>query len=461
MATWQEGTGSGNYIAGLPSSGLADVVRYPGVGSDQSIASVIESMDSILPRFRRHRTVREFASLQDVTNSATGGTVTPSIDIASPLGGRAMKLAFGASVTQHDVTISGFSLADFKSGRGKIVILAYFEEPRAISQIQCFIGTDTGFGTSIRCDYKLANDGVHHSHAIHRIVIQPDGAAADNLGTTDDVAALRLRFQRSGTPISNGVHNLPGGGAASAYVTNVWIKGVYLPEETLPFVLLTFDDASASWMTILHQELSTRGLRGTFGVNKNDVDASALFVTTANLQTLYDYGHDLSSHNLANTAFSIATIADYVAEFRTCRDWMYNAGWTRRLDYHPYVQGIYNPELSSALQSEGVRWARTINAGHALERTGGYDSMMDMPSLSLGSGMSLAAAQTLVTSAQTRQQDVVVVGHTFAATSADSVTWSQANLTGFLDWLIDELTAGRIGGVGSLSEYLRYIGVEP
>lgn len=409
----------------------------------------------------RHQIIREFNTLQDVTNSATGGTVTPTIDTVSPFGGRALKLAFGASVTQHDLTISGFNIADLTNGRAKIVVLAMFEETRAISQIQCFAGTDTGFATSMRCDHKMANDGIHHSHGVHSIAMIPELAASNNLATTSDIAAIRLRFQRSGTPIANGIHDLPGAVAASAYATNVWIKGVYLVRDTLPFVVLTFDDASRSWTTYLQPLLAARGLKATFGVNKTDVGSNNnLFVNETDLNTFASYGHDIASHNLTNTAFSIATIATYLSDFRTCRDWHYNAGRRSRLDYHPYVQGAYNPDLSAAIAADGVKWARTVNDRNFERPLWDYGYHMQMPSRSLGNVNSLATAQAWVTQAETRQQDVIVMGHNFAATASDSTTWAASDMASFLDFCIAERAAGKIAGIGSLTEYARYIGFD-
>lgn len=403
--------------------------------------------------------LREIAALSQVTNAATGGTVTPTIDADSPLGGAALKLAIGAGVTQHDVTLSGLNLEAWKNGRAKLSVLAYFEETRAISQIQCFIGTDTGFGTSLRVDYKLANDGVNHGAGLHIITIEPNLFAADTLVGTETITAIRFRLQRSGTPISNGIQNLPGNVATNAVATNMWIKGVYLHKPRLPFVVLTFDDASVSWMTYLRTELLSRNLRGTFGINKNDVGTNpAIFCDESQLATLYADGHDFASHNLTNTAYSIANHDAYVAEFDACLSWLRGKGWTNRNDYHPFVQGLFNPDLSRALAQRGVKYMRTVFSRN-LERNH-FGAGVIMPSLSLGSGTSLAAAKTRISQAKTRQQDVVVMGHVFAPTAADTVTWAIGDMALFLDYLLAEREAGTIGGVGSLSEYLQYIGVE-
>jgi len=440
-----------------------------GQGVKFSVAGVIRPLRSIAPivsgpktyaRTPQHRALREFYTTQDVTNAATGGTTTVTIDTAAPMGGTAMKLAFGVGVTQHDVTISGLSLPNFTAGTAKIVVVMYFDDARAVSQLQGFYGTTTGFSPSLQATYGIANNNLYNQSKTHIFSIHPDAASVTNtLATTDTVTAVRLRFQRSASA-SSGNMIIGAGAAPSATATNCWIKGIYVVEKRPPFVCLTFDDASASWMQYVHPALSQRGLNALFAVNKSDVGTNnSLFVTTAQLQQMHDYGHDLSSHNLTNTAFTPATITNYLDEFRQCRDWMYANGWTRRLDYHSWVQGVHNPDICDALQNEGVRYARAVNSSMNFEQAffqPGY--LMMTSSVQFGNGITLAQAQARVTQAITRGQDLVCMGHVIAPTSSDSVTWSDSNWTGFLDYCISLRNSGAIGGIGSLSDYLAYIG---
>lgn len=455
---WLGGQGTLNDRLYRLSGNAVSAVVDPVTGG---IAGLNVSRDYLISQAKpKHTLLRGMDSLTGLTNASTGGTATPSIDVTSPFGGRALKLAFDNATTQHDLTLSGMSLTNFTAGRAKIVVLAIFDDARAVSQIQCFAGTDTAFGTSMRCDWLLANNGIHMTHGVQEIVLHPDVAQVNNLATNNTVAALRLRFQRSATPIANGIQDLPGGVAASVYPTNVWIKGVYLVAPTLPFVVLTLDDASRSWTTYLHPVLAARGLKATFGVNQGQVGTNdGLYVNEADLNTFHTYGHDISSHNVANTAYSIAGEAAYIQEFRTCRDWHLNAGRTRRLDYHPWVQGKFNPAVCQALAGE-VRYSRTVNDANFERPLWDYGNSLQLTSRSLGNGTSLAAAQAWITNAELRQQDVIVMGHSFAATAANSTTWAISDMATFLDYCLAEKAAGRIGGVGSLSDYLKYIGFE-
>lgn len=401
--------------------------------------------------------LREFFSLTDVTNSATGGTVTASIDTASPFGGPALKLAFGASVTQHDLTIAGHSLANFTADQGKMVWLLYFDDPRAMSQIQVFFGTDS-LARACQYNYSLANNNFHNAAGEHVIAIHPDNASTNTVLTTDTVTTARLRFQRSASA-SSGLQIINAGDAPSATATNVWVKGVYIPQRTAPFLAITWDDADVSWWSRLRAILKSRGIKNTFGVNKDDVGTNAgLFVSRSQLDTLYSEGHEIASHNLTNTAITVAGIATYAQGFRTCRDWELGNGWTGRLDYHPYVQGAHYPDGCKALQNEGVKFGRTIEAANCEPLFLDRSSLM-LPVLQFGSALDLAGMQTRVRQAYTRGQDCIAMGHIVADTSSSSVTIGQTILEQFLDWAIAEVGEGRLAGVGSIGQWAAYRGL--
>lgn len=442
----------GNYVYGDPSPISATMSR-DSFGAFDGLSQ--ENGAKVFARAPNHRVVRELYSTQDVTNSATGGTTTVTIDTASPMGGTAMKLAFGVGVTQHDLTISGFSLPNFTAGAAKIVVLMYFDDARGVSQIQNFYGTSTGFSPSLQAIYRIANSAEFNQSRLHIVDIHPDVASTNTLTGTDTVTAVRLRFQRSASA-SSGNMIIGAGTAPSAYAMNCWIKGIYIVERSLPFVVLTFDDADISWVNYVRPALLQRNLRATFGVNKNDVGTNnALFVTQSQLSDLYNDGNDLSSHNLTNTSFTPATITNYLDEYRQCRDWMYNNGWTRRLDYHPWVQGIHNPDICDAMQNEGVKYARSVNAKN-FESAFWNDGYMMLPTLQFGSALTLAQAIARVDQAITRQQDVIGMGHVIAPTSSSTITWSNDNWKGFLDACIKKRDAGQIAGIGSMTDYLNY-----
>lgn len=392
------------------------------------------------------------------TLSATGGVVTETFDSASPIG-PAIKLDIGSGVTQLDITTSGFSLPSFTAGQGKMVWLCAFSDPRAISQIQAFYGTNS-LSASLRYDYKMANSAIGFLAAgPAQIDIHPDIAGANTLSTSDTVTTSRLRVQRSASA-SSGLQIIGAGAAPSATATTMWVRGVYLPaNEDKPFVILTFDDANRSWQSFLQPLLAQYGFRATFNVYQSAVGTNdALFINTTDMASLYADGHEFSSHNVTNTAYTVATAADYIGEFRTCRDWLRSLGYRDRLDFHAYVQGLYNMDTAIALQQEGVRYARGVQSFN-------FDPMlcdqatMSMPVLGLGNTFTLAQAQSRVQSAMLRGQDTIIMGHDFASASSDTTTWSFDNMRGFIAWLADQVATGNIGGVGHWGDYLQYRGI--
>jgi len=429
----------------------AAVVRAAGPRSARGVVSRGASIN--------RSALKEAHSTGTFTLAATGGTVTESLDSASPIG-QAIKLEIGAGVTQLDITASGFSLPNFTAGVGKMVWLCAFSDPRAISQIQVFYGTDS-LAESSRYDYKMANSASgFQASGPAQLDIHPDNlSAATSLETDDAVTTARLRVQRS-VSASSGLQIIGAGDAPSATATTMWVKGVYLPLNTdLPFVVLTFDDANRSWQSFLQPLLKQYGYRATFNVYQSAVGTNDnLFINESDMVSLYADGHEFSSHNITNTAYTVATAADYIDEFKKCRDWLRSLGYTERLDFHAWVQGLYNMDAATALRAEGVRFARGVHSFN-------YDPMladlvtMHTPVIGLGNLFTLAQVQARIESAMVRKQDTVIMGHDFQATSSDSTTWSFDNMTELLSWLSEQISAGTIGGAGSWGDYLVYRGI--
>lgn len=403
--------------------------------------------------------LKESHSTGVFTLAATGGTATETLDSASPIG-QAIKLEIGAGVTQLDITVSGFSLPNFTAGVGKMVWICAFSDPRAISQIQVFYGTDS-LAQSSRYDYKMANSASGFlASGPAQIDIHPDNlSATTTLDADDTVTTARLRVQRSASA-SSGLQIIGAGDAPSATATTMWVRGVYLPlNSDLPFVVLTLDDANKSWRSYLQSALSAHGFRATFNVYQSVVGTNdALYINESDMAALHADGHEFTSHNVTNTAYAVATAANYVGEFKTCRDWLRSLGYTERLDFHAWVQGAYNMDAAISLKQEGVRFARGV---HSFNHEPMLADLVTMhtPVIGLGNAFTLAQVQTRIEAAMARAQDTVIMGHDFQVTSSDSITWSYDNMTGLLSWLSEQVAAGDIGGVGNWSDYLVYRGI--
>ena len=404
--------------------------------------------------------LRLITDTAQVTIAPTGGTVTSSIDASSPYGGPALRLEIGAGVTQVDITIAGMRLPLFRTAPGRLSWDWWMTDSRHISQATAFYGTDS-LALLTQAVYNVANSGIHIANGQHISTVYPEIASTDTVTNSDTVTTTRLRLTRSASA-SSGLNIIGSGDAPSTVPTTVWIRGVFLPPaRRKPFVILTADDADVRLFTRWRPLLLARGLRCTFGMNSGASDglgAGAPFLTRSQADAIYADGHDIGSHAISNTAFTVAGFNQYVADVLTTRDLWARYGWTRRLDYHPLVQGAGNGALIDRLRAEGIRYIRSVNdRSHPEEYLGGGQLAM-LPSFTWGSGKTLADATTRLDQAISRQLDMVNMIHAIDNTSADTITWSQANAEGYLDYALGRLAAGQIGGIGSLSDYLAYIG---
>lgn len=404
------------------------------------------------------QSVRSGKSLIGWTLSNAGAAASTLALVAnSPIDGLpGLRLTIPAGTATVDLNATGMGLANHTAGLGKVVVHLNIEDELTIKQVRPYVGI-AGLGRNMDRTYRISNDNDFRINGDHIIDIHPDVAAANSLLTTDTVDDCRLRIDVQ-----------PTGNATVA-----WVGGIYVPEPTTDrWLVVTFDDADASLYTRTHAELAKRGLRGTFGMNWDDgVSAprtgvgapGGLFLTVAQADEMYDYGHDLGSHNITNTAYpsvlppgaqpSDADRLTYCTAYRFPRNLMRSRSYTRALGYHPFVQGRFDGALLAAMQAHGVTLARSAGVEGNVE-----PFMLNRQGVvwmrKLGNGASLAQAQAWCDTARARAQDVVLMGHALADTSSDSITWAQSNFAGLLDYA---LASGM--RVGSVSEWAAARGI--
>jgi hypothetical protein len=370
-------------------------------------------------------------------NSSATGSMAMTAN--SPFGGPALKVTIPNDTGSVDVIADGLGLAAFTAGRGNIVHHVYVEDELGIKQWQVHAGNDTSLTRNMTRTYNLSNNNLNRANGHHVVSLNLDDALSNTLLTTDPVERLRLRF-----------FGQPAGGV-------VWIGGVYVPPAVQPWMVVTVDDSDISMYTRFHAELSQRGLKGTFAIDWDAVGTNpALYVSQAQLLEMYAYGHDICSHNRTNTAYpdenpptaqpSDANRLTYCTEFRYTRAVIRDLGMTRALGYHPFVQGAHDGALVDALKAHGARVMRSTGPGNVEPFKASLQSVLRQRQL--GSGFSYATAQTWITSAVARSQDVFLMGHILAATASSTVTWAQTDFASLLDYALANGMR-----VGSVSEW--------
>lgn len=373
----------------------------------------------------------------------------------SPFGYPALKVIIPNDTGNVDVIAAGTGLANFTAGRGNLAVHVYVEDELGIKQIRPYAGNDGSLTRNMDFTYNLSNNSHQRANGHHIVFVNPDNAAANTLLTTDAVDTVRLRISGQ---LAGGV---------------VWIEGIYVPEPVAPWMVVTFDDADITLYTRTHQELARRGLRATFGMNWDDgvvsgsprtgVDApGALFLTSAHVDEMYAYGHDIASHNTKNDAYPAVTLpttqptdADrltYCDRFRYTRNLLRSRGNTRALGYHPAVQGQHDGAMVAALQAHGAVLIRSTGPGSVEPFR--LDRQQVVRQRQLGDGNNYASAQGWVTSAVARSQDIMLMGHALDDTATNTITWAQTDFGALLDYALAQGMR-----VGSVSEWARARGI--
>lgn len=375
---------------------------------------------------------------------ANGGGATATMAVTatgSPFGYPALKVTIPNDTGNVDVIADGLGLANFTTGRGNLVWHVYVEDELGIKQWQVHAGNDTSLTRNMTHTYNLSNNNINRANGHHIGGLNIASALLNTLLTTDTVDRVRLRF-----------FGQPAGGV-------VWIEGVYVPEPVTPWMVITVDDSDLSMWTRFHAELAARNLRASFAIDWTAVGTNpALFVSQSQLQAMYEYGHDLSSHNQTNTAYpdenpptaqpNDAARLTYCTEYRFTRNVMRDLGWTRALGYHPFVQGAHDGALVDAMKSHGMVVGRTTGPGHIEPFRASLQAVIRQRQL--GNGFSLATAKTWVDAANTHRQDFALMGHVLADTASSSITWAQTDFAALLDYA--ETSGMRVGSVSEWAQ---------
>lgn len=371
-----------------------------------------------------------------VNGGGATGSMT-AVQTNTPFRRPALRVVIPNDTGTVDVIADGLALPNFTAGRGNVVITVYVENELGIKQWQVHAGNDASLTRNMSNTYNLSNNNIQRANGHHVVSLNPGNATANTLLTTDSVDRVRLRFfgQSAGTV--------------------VWVEGIFVPLAITPWMVVTFDDADISLYDRTHVELAKRGLRATFGVNWDDGVSTprtgvgapgALFVTASQIAEMYAYGHDITSHNIVNTAYpdenpptaqpSAADRQTYLTAFLYTRNKLRSLGYDRGLGYHPAVQGAHDGALVDLLKDNGVKIVRTTGPGHTEAFWAHRHNTVKQRQL--GNGSNLATAQGWVDTAKTYGQDFFLMGHILAATASDSITWAQTDFASLLDYARDQ-----------------------
>lgn len=390
------------------------------------------------------RVGREFRSLNAVTTANSGTAATVTIDAASPFGVPALKIAAPSGNVWTEVGINTLNIPDFAENGDRLVWLVWSEDATKVAKVWGYAGT-SGYGRYVQINDYYLNDSIEFLHnGGHCIAVHPGNASSNTLTAGDAITDAKLRFF-----------------ATTSQAFNVWVMGVYVPVKSQPFVTLTFDDNSASFRTFA-SIMESHGLRGTFGLNNQNIGTNdALYANWGDVDALIAAGHQVVSHNVANSKYiTTQTLTQYMVDYRATRNTLIGRGYSRAgvQQYHPYVQGGHDPALIAAMQSEGVRFARTVKSANC-EMFGRNYCPHIIPTREFTNTVSLAQMTTWLNQAETYGQDMFVMGHLLHATTPGAVTWLTADFEAFCADVAARIQAGSLSGAGTVAQWARLRGL--
>lgn len=130
-----------------------------------------------------------------------------------------------------------------------------------------------------------------------------------------------------------------------------------------PKCIISFDDGWATQYTEGYEYMKKYRFRGSLYLIKQRID-TANYMTTAQVQTLFDAGWDVMNHtdNHVNMATELSTQAEVELELSACRDWIRGNKWSRKNgELHvAYPNGGYDTKVLAAMANLGMITGRTI-----------------------------------------------------------------------------------------------------
>lgn len=365
------GTASYSLLAAIP------VTKVDGKYSDPALQALVSGAGNfaLASGGAVNRTLKRMTDTIGVgaANSGTAATVTLEANSPWGTGVPAYKIVLVAGNTYHEVTLTSLGIAAFN---GHVVWSAWIEDYTTIQQVQLFAGT-TGYGRLYQRTYNINNSTMHRYSGEHRMVVGP--TTTNSTGTflpgADTLAETKLRLFKNTD------------GAV------LWVREVVLPGVGRPTHLLTYDDASVTWITNVLPHLAESGLKGSFAINTAQIGTNAnLYIDYPQVATIAAAGHQVSPHNVNNypvddgitTDPEKITTAAYATEFRTAITALGGAaGQLLDTSYHAWVKGSNNQAAHDALRPAGLRLARGTDPGHNFPQIGLGQQTMSLKNVPL------------------------------------------------------------------------------
>lgn len=378
--------------------------------------------DELVPKLRRPdppraTVITSFQAGHGFTNDGTVGSTTAADDTAvKVIGGQSFRVTSSGAGGTARISRIGGSAVDY-TGK-QIEVWLRFTDISRLASAAFFLG-GSSFASHWRWDFLSSAESPNFFLSGEWAVFTLNWQDAAVVGTPNRAAITDTRIAFTDNNSGTGVTVY-----ANAIITR--------PEPASAFpngvVTFTFDDG---WDTIYTEGLKVLSQYGFPGTVYPVIESvgQAGQMTLAQLRELQDlHGWEVGAHAstwaIHDARFTSLTGAALDAEMVANKSWLLANGFTRGADQLAYPGGQYNAAvIASARKFFGAGRGQFIR----IRETAPTGDAFKIRSRSLGSGTSLATAQTLLTNAKNNKGWVNFTLHKLAATSADSLTWSIAN----------------------------------
>lgn len=145
---------------------------------------------------------------------------------------------------------------------------------------------------------------------------------------------------------------------------NIVFDSLIYNHKTVPSVILTFDDVSKSHINTVKPLLDIYGFKASFMIVKDFIDFNNNFLSTDDLHTLYNAGHDICNHGLSHLDLaSVTDIQTLKAEILDIQNWLLSLEFYRSAYLYAYPNGHFNDTVIQYLKDIGIIYARNAKGG--------------------------------------------------------------------------------------------------
>lgn len=372
------------------------------------------------------QTIKTFSNETGVTYSNTGTAATQTVDADSPFGATRLRVDCPIGNTNTEVQIhSGFSVAKWPDGE-TIAFRVWFDDWTQVDSVQLYAGM-SGYTRYLQRNLTVNSSNVNNRNGPITFELNSHITAVNSfVYGTDTLASVKIRV-------------VPVTGAACRF----WVDSFSIAPKSRPCVLLTFDDASDSWVDIVAPYLLTNNMLATFGVGTGQVGTNDnVYCTSAELLALEAAGHDIQVHNVTNTNYNTAGLSAYLAEYDAAALQLRQWGITNEFMYHPFVQGRYDQTAIDGLAARGVKVMRGVDNASATTcrlnhpSAGTYsDNIVNLKIGDHAVALSLAQATTNITNLLKYGGTYCAMFHDVVPSGAAGIETNESDFTGFIDLL--------------------------